>query len=560
MHGLSRVALLNDSPKTSIGHALMLQAEETTKTAHYWDLVHGRGRVAYFLSTRSLLKIIKPILKQEGLEAAAQVLMEDAHAAALASVACGSALQQDHAPQYRHQRERVVKRSLPRSHTLLEFMCGSRPTHVRLLHDGVVSAYVGIDASQRALHLTREACKQQTSATAAGTAAPAVSASRIDAEEGGAAAAEETPSELQTSVAPCIHEALGCCMLLRHDCRLLSDALPLLQSRFILLVAGLDDIIARSTTDNTDAQGPCDEALLQVLHSAAYALPIGGILLLIEPTKHAPELLLSLYKALQHPVLACRFLLCEGAELVGPSNDVLLLRLRRHTDAAECMQALEHFHTNNIVKMAAKKPFRSCLSDALEAPQSVQQAMPLLHRLSLIQQADELAFLLLQASKEGDLLAATKLLALGADVNHGSTGSESPLHAAIAAGAPQLVDLLFRHGAEAMEGPSGCPLLHAAELLLQEAVSAGFKLPQELECKAGTSWSAAVPGNQQLPSAIRVLSWVEGEMARLMTGGKPCGVSSQGDDFLQKAAGIHPIRGLIWPFGDPLEEQIGPPV
>ncbi|OEH74365.1 hypothetical protein cyc_00830 [Cyclospora cayetanensis] len=471
----------------------MLQAEETTKTAHYWDLVHGRGRVAYFLSTRSLLKIIKPILKQEGLEAAAQVLMEDAHAAALASVACGSALQQDHAPQYRHQRERVVKRSLPRSHTLLEFMCGSRPTHV--------SSFFPL------LLLVGD----------------------------------------------------GTCMLGGHFLMHLS-LFFLLDLVLRCPFSGLDDIIARSTTDNTDAQGPCDEALLQVLHSAAYALPIGGILLLIEPTKHAPELLLSLYKALQHPVLACRFLLCEGAELVGPSNDVLLLRLRRHTDAAECMQALEHFHTNNIVKMAAKKPFRSCLSDALEAPQSVQQAMPLLHRLSLIQQADELAFLLLQASKEGDLLAATKLLALGADVNHGSTGSESPLHAAIAAGAPQLVDLLFRHGAEAMEGPSGCPLLHAAELLLQEAVSAGFKLPQELECKAGTSWSAAVPGNQQLPSAIRVLSWVEGEMARLMTGGKPCGVSSQGDDFLQKAAGIHPIRGLIWPFGDPLEEQIGPPV
>lgn len=73
-------------------------------------------------------------------------------------------------------------------------------------------------------------------------------------------------------------------MLLSHDCRMLSEELPLLQSRFILLVAGLDDIIARSTTDNTDSRGPCDEAVLQVLHSAAFALPVGGTLLLIEPT------------------------------------------------------------------------------------------------------------------------------------------------------------------------------------------------------------------------------------------------------------------------------------
>lgn len=66
--------------------------------------------------------------------------------------------------------------------------------------------------------------------------------------------------------------------------------------------------------------------------------------------KHFPELLLSLYKALQHPVLCCRLLLCEAAELVGPSRDVLLLRMRRHTDTSECMRALERFHATDVAR------------------------------------------------------------------------------------------------------------------------------------------------------------------------------------------------------------------
>ena len=143
---------------------------------------------------------------------------------------------------------------------------------VRLLHEGSVSSYVGVDASQRALDLAREACRQQ---------APSSSA---EAAEVAAATPGGRSSGPPADTAACVHEVLEICSLLRHDCRVLSEELPLLQSRFVLLVAGLDDIIARSTTDNTDAQAPCDEALLQVLHSAAFALPIGGTLLLIEPT------------------------------------------------------------------------------------------------------------------------------------------------------------------------------------------------------------------------------------------------------------------------------------
>ncbi|CDI75128.1 hypothetical protein, conserved [Eimeria praecox] len=524
------------------------QVEDTTGTAQYWDLVHARGRVAYFISTRSLQKVLKPILKLGAYDAAAQVLLEDAHAAALAThEPCNEPRQQQKQQQ---GRRRVARPLAPLSHTLLELMCGSRPTHVRLLQSGAVATYVGIDASQRALHLAREACRRQLCteepSPAAGSAAEAVA---------GMPAARP-----RARTAGCVHEDMGSCILLRHDCRMLSEELPLLQSRFVLLVAGLDDIIARSTTDNTDARGPCDEALLQVLHSAAYALPVGGTLLLIEPTKHFPELLLSLYKALQHPVLCCRLLLCEAAELVGPSRDVLLLRLRRHTDASECMRALEHFHATDVARLATRKAFRRGLQEALEAPQAVQHAMPLCYRLSLVQQAEEMAFLLCQACRKGDFLATTKLLALGAEVNCRGNNT-TPLNAAVAAGAPQLVDLLIRHGAKPTGGPYGDPLSIAAETLLQEAITAGLSLPEDLKCvgnnSAGKKPTAAagktLAMQQSLLRSITVLSWVEGEMSALM-GGPSCGCCcGKKDDFLQTAAGVPPVPSLIWPFGDPLE-------
>ena len=48
-----------------------------------------------------------------------------------------------------------------------------------------------------------------------------------------------------------------------------------------------------------------------------------------------------------------------------------------------------------IIRLGGKKKsFRLCLPGALEPPHSVQQSMPLLHRLSLIQQTAELGFLL----------------------------------------------------------------------------------------------------------------------------------------------------------------------
>ena len=159
------------------------------------------------------------------------------------------------------------------------------PMQVRLLHDGTVAAYVGIDASQRALQLAREACSQQSSSsscTASVVRSPTATTTSATAAAAAATAAAATAAA--ATAGSCVHESLGSCLLVRRDCRLLSEELPLLQSRFILLVAGLDDLIARSTIDNADAQGPCDEALLQVLHSAAHALPIGGTLLLIEPT------------------------------------------------------------------------------------------------------------------------------------------------------------------------------------------------------------------------------------------------------------------------------------
>ncbi|CDJ60408.1 hypothetical protein, conserved [Eimeria maxima] len=456
------------------------QVDDTSQTAHYWDLVHARGRVAYFISTRYLQKVLKPILKLGPTDAAAQILLEDAHAAALTiPEACSEPQQQQHQKQLQ-RRWRVAQPLAPLSHTLLELMCGSRPTHVRLLQSEAVATYVGIDASQRALSLAREACRRQIFTVElfrSGTMHAAGGAA-----EGVIGAAEAGP---RTTTATCVHELLGRCMLLRNDCRMLSEELPLLQSRFVLLVAGLDDIIARSTTDNTDARGPCDEALLQVLHSAAFALPVGGTLLLVEPTKHFPELLLSLYKALQHPVLSCRLLMCEAAELVGPARDVLLLRLRRHTDASECMRALEHFHATDVARLAARKAFRRGLQGALEAPQAVQQAMPLCHRLSLVQQAEEMAFLLCQACNEGNIFATTKLLALGAEVNYSTTNNSTtayPLCAAVAAGDPHLVDLLIRHGAKPTGSPYDDPLSVAAELLLRDAVAAGLCLPDEFKC------------------------------------------------------------------------------
>ncbi|CDJ53903.1 hypothetical protein, conserved [Eimeria brunetti] len=501
------------------------QVEDATQTAQYWDSVHARGRVAYFVSTRSLQRVLKPILKLGATDAAAQVLLEDAHAAALGfHQPCGES--KEHQLQKQTQRrQRIAQPLAPLSHTLVELMCGSRPTHVRLLQSGAVASYVGIDVSQRALHLAREACRRQlsTEEPPSGGTSPA----------GYATGAVARASAAGPAAPP---------------------------------AAWLDDIIARSTTDNTDARGPCDEALLQVLHSAAFALPVGGTLLVVEPMKHFPELLLSLYKALQHPVFCCRLLLCESAELVGPSRDVLLLRLRRHTDASECMLALERFHVTDVARLAARKHFRRGLQGALEAPQTVRHAMPLCYRLSLVQQAEEMAFLLRQSCRDGDLLSTIKLLALGAEVNcndNNNRDGESPLHAAVAAGVPQLVDLLIRHGAQPKGGPFGDPLSVAAEMLLQEAIAAGLSLPENLRCigssSAGrrpfASAEETLAMRQPLLRSIIILSWVEGEISMLM-GGPTCGCCCcKKDDFLQTAAGIPPVNSLIWPFGDPLDTQ-----
>ncbi|CDJ36085.1 uncharacterized protein EMH_0032130 [Eimeria mitis] len=545
------------------------QGEDATRTAQYWDLVHARGRVAYFISTRSLQKVLKPIVKLGSADAAAQVLLEDAHIAALrAHEPCGELKQQQQQRQRQPQRRHVARPPIPLSHTLLELMCGSRPTHLRLLQNGAVTAYVGIDVSQRALHLAREACRRQLSAGEP----PNSGASFAGAAQESAARASAAGPLAKT--AACVHEVLGSCTLLRHDCRMLSEELPLLQSRFILLVAGLDDIIARSTTDNTDARGPCDEALLQVLHSAAFALPVGGTLLLLEPMKHFPELLLSLYKALQHPVLCCRLLLCEAAELVGPSRDVFLLRLRRHTDASECMRALEKFHATDVARLATRKPFRRGLQGALEAPQAVQHAMPLCYRLSLVQQAKELSFLLCQVQDiEGATMSEEQELEPNMDksryqVNcsgNSNTTTVSPLHAAVAAGNPQLVDLLIRHGAQPTGGLFEDPLSVAADMLLQEAVTAGLSLPEDLNCTGSSSTGVrpsaatgvACAKQQSLLRSIILLSWVEGQMSALM-GGPICGCCCcKKDDFLQTAAGVPPVSSLIWPIGDPLEAFSG---
>ncbi|KAL8270903.1 hypothetical protein Esti_005197 [Eimeria stiedai] len=523
-------------------------AEEATRTAEYWDLVHGKGRVAYFLSTRDLHSLLKPFLRQSPADAAAQLLLEDAHAAALP---CGSW----HQRQQQKQLLRIAEPLAPLSQSLLELMCGSRPTHVRLLHGGTVSTYVGIDASQRALQLAREACKHQTS-------------SRAQAARGGSGTPAEAPAAgLRAGEGRdccrsccCMHEEAGKSFLLHRDCRLLSEELPLLQCRVVLLVAGLDDIIARSTTDNADCHGPCDEALLQVLHSAAHALPVGGTLLLVEPTKHAPELLLSLYKALQHPVLCCRYLLCEGVELVGPSKEVLFVRLRRDRDAGACLQALEGLHRTAILKLAGKKLLPQCLPGALEAPQSVLQSLPLALRLSFVQQTKELAFLLMHACKEGDFLAATKLLALGADPNYSSSSSSSsgsdedssmssPLHAAVFCGDPQLVNLLMRRGAAASEEH----LSLATELLLEEALAAGLSLPMDITAHSAASAAApaiAASNEEQLLRSIVALSWVEGAF-EIETGGPSCGGCRSDKDFLLRAAAVPPVPSLTWPCGDP---------
>lgn len=162
----------------------------------------------------------------------------------------------------------------------------------------------------------------------------------------------------------------------------------------------------------------------------------------------------------------------------------------------------------------------------------------------------------LQACREGNFLATTKLLGLGADVNRSSNGSisEPPLHAAIAAGAPDLVNLLIRHGAQPTESTQGDTASLAAELLLQEAVDAGLCLPEDLGCASSSGTVAAGNAHKEaaVQRSIRVLSWVEGEICKL-SGGPPCGCCCTGEDFLQAAAGVPPVPSLIWPFEDPLE-------
>ncbi|KAL8444036.1 hypothetical protein Emag_005689 [Eimeria magna] len=512
-------------------------AGEATRTSEYWDLVHGKGRVAYFLSTRDLHRLLKPFLRQSPADAAAQLLLEDAHAAALP---CCHSHERQQQMQKQKQLLRIAEPLAPLSQSLLELMCGSRPTHVRLLHGGTVSAYVGIDASQRALQLAREACKQQTSSRT--RAACGGSGMPTEAATVGLPRAEEGRGN---SCCCCMHEEAGNCFLLHRDCRLLSEELPLLQCRVVLVVAGLDDIIARSTTDNADCRGPCDEALLQVLHSAAHALPVGGTLLLVEPTKHAPELLLSLYKALQHPVLCCRYLLCEGVELVGPSKEILFSKIRPlgltswlgmvapRLNIPPCCLAAAVLLSLVYFVLAGKKLLPQCLPGALEAPQ------------------------------EGDFLAATKLLALGADPNYRSSSNSSssrsdssssmtsPLHAAVFCGDPQLVNLLMQHGAAVSEEH----LSLATELLAKEAAAAGLSVHNDITAHTAASAAAAAAAGatlneEQLLRSIVALSWIEGAL-EIATGGLSCGGCCSDKDFLLRAAAVPPVSSLIWPCGDP---------
>ena len=117
-----------------------------------------------------------------------------------------------------------------------------------------------------------------------------------------------------------------------------------------------------------------------------------------------------------------------------------------------------------------------------------------------------------------------------------------------------MVDLLLRHGAHATEDGSGDVLSLAVNLLLREALAGGLSLPQDLECTGGSSAPATEPAaaDSELLRGIRVLSWVEGEMAKL-TWGSSCGCLGKGKDFLQSAAGIPPVTSLVWPFGDPIQ-------
>lgn len=64
----------------------------------------------------------------------------------------------------------------------------------------------------------------------------------------------------------------------------MSEGLPLLCSSSLLLVAGIDDLLSRSSNDNADSCAPCEDNLLLLLHSAAHAMTPGARLFLFEPT------------------------------------------------------------------------------------------------------------------------------------------------------------------------------------------------------------------------------------------------------------------------------------
>nr|CEL65103.1 TPA: ankyrin repeat-containing protein, putative [Neospora caninum Liverpool] len=383
-----------------------------SKTRLYWNAVFEEtAESQYFISSRRVRQLVEELLLRTpgapASSAESQNLLE-----ALVSLSVFGDAKQPHA--LAAGGPFVPRRA--RTASLVELMCGGRGNQISFLSplSPLFRAYVGIDVSDRALSLSRSASSPASSSSPSSPSSPSSSSSPPSSSFRCPSLCSSAASSAAGLSRTEALEKANKCRFLLQDCASLGDDLPLLKTAFALLIAGLDDLLVRNSSDfGEEAEGA--EEVDAVLASAGAVLCVGGRLLVLEPTRHLPDLLLAVTKALLSPSGAARFLQLAR---VAVADSVVAFLFRRESAAfagERSIEALRAFYARHIRPLAAL-PALGLDASRLDVD-DLRTRLPLVQHLARIQATAELSFLLLQACLCGNVEAAALLLARGADPN-----------------------------------------------------------------------------------------------------------------------------------------------
>ncbi|CBZ50493.1 putative ankyrin repeat-containing protein [Neospora caninum Liverpool] len=370
-----------------------------SKTRLYWNAVFEEtAESQYFISSRRVRQLVEELLLRTpgapASSAESQNLLE-----ALVSLSVFGDAKQPHA--LAAGGPFVPRRA--RTASLVELMCGGRGNQISFLSplSPLFRAYVGIDVSDRALSLSRSASSPASSSSPSSPSSPSSSSSPPSSSFRCPSLCSSAASSAAGLSRTEALEKANKCRFLLQDCASLGDDLPLLKTAFALLIAGLDDLLVRNSSDfGEEAEGA--EEVDAVLASAGAVLCVGGRLLVLEPTRHLPDLLLAVTKALLSPSGAARFLQLAR---VAVADSVVAFLFRRESAAfagERSIEALRAFYARHIRPLAAL-PALGLDASRLDVD-DLRTRLPLVQHLARIQATAELSFLLLQHGGDPSLV------------------------------------------------------------------------------------------------------------------------------------------------------------